>query len=81
MDTTFTSQEFDRDISAAKKAALRGPVTITDHGRRSHVLLSAEDYDKLAASNKRLGDILWRGQDPAIELEIEQRKCRSARSS
>ncbi|WP_313811437.1 type II toxin-antitoxin system prevent-host-death family antitoxin [Glutamicibacter sp.] len=81
MNRTFTSQEFNRDVSAAKKATLRGPVTITDHGHRSHVLLTAEDYEKLVASDKKFGDILWSGQDPAIELEIERRKCRSAQSS
>lgn len=73
MNATFTSREFNRDVSAAKKAALHGPVTITDHGRRSHVLLTADDYDKLVGSEKTLGDVLWSGQNPAIELEIQKR--------
>ncbi|GGL82537.1 type II toxin-antitoxin system Phd/YefM family antitoxin [Glutamicibacter protophormiae] len=73
MNTTFTSREFNQDVSAAKKAALHGPVTITDHGRPSHVLLSVEDYDKLLGSDRKLGDILWSGQNTEIELEISER--------
>lgn len=81
MDTAFTSQSFERTISAAKKSALQETATITDHGRRSNVLLTAEDYDKLVDSDNGLGDILWNGQDSAIELEIERRKCRPEQSS
>ena len=40
MSVTITSREFNRDVSAAKRAAESGPVTITDHGRRSHVLMT-----------------------------------------
>lgn len=29
--TTITSREFNRDVSAAKRAAEQGPVTITEH--------------------------------------------------
>ena len=42
MSVTITSREFNRDVSAAKRAAESGPVTITDHGRRSHVLMTVE---------------------------------------
>ena len=48
MGFTITSREFNRDVSAAKRAAEQGPVTITDHGRRSHVLLSAAEFDRLS---------------------------------
>ena len=51
MATTFTSREFNRDVSAAKRAAENGPVTITDHGRRSHVLLTAEEFDAWMKAN------------------------------
>jgi PHD/YefM family antitoxin component YafN of YafNO toxin-antitoxin module len=37
----MTGREFNRDVSAAKRAAERGPVAITDHGRRAHVLITA----------------------------------------
>lgn len=52
--TTLSSREFNQDASKAKKAAKRGPVFITDRGRPAHVLLSIEDYQKLAHSGMTL---------------------------
>lgn len=46
--TTLSSREFNQDTSGAKKAALRGPVFITDRGQPAHVLLNIKDYHKLA---------------------------------
>ena len=46
--TTMTSREFNQDTSRAKRAAKKGPVFITDRGQPSHVLLSIEEYRKLA---------------------------------
>lgn len=46
--TTLTSREFNQDASGAKKAARRGPVFITDRGRPAHVLLTIEEYRRLA---------------------------------
>lgn len=45
--STISAAEFDRDVSAAKRAALAGPVVITDRGRASFVLLSIADYEEL----------------------------------
>ena len=73
MGTTITSREFNRDVSAAKRAAERGPVTITDRGRPSHVLLSVEQYERLTAGMQRMGDRLWRGQDPSIDVPLPER--------
>src|SRR5690242_9495325 len=52
--TTLSSREFNQDTSRAKKAAERGPVFITDRGRPAHVLLSIEEYQKLAGRCKTL---------------------------
>jgi prevent-host-death family protein len=46
--TVLTSREFNRDTSRAKKATMSGPVFITDRGRPAHVLLSIEEYQRLA---------------------------------
>lgn len=54
--TTLSAREFNRDVSAAKRAALDGPVVITDRGRASHVLLSAERYEELVANTSNLGE-------------------------
>lgn len=79
MSTTITSRDFNRDVSAAKRAAEQGPVTITDHGRRSHVLLTAEDFDRLTGGQELMGDRLWRDQDPSIELDLPERRIESER--
>ena len=45
--TTFSSREFNQNTSRAKKAAVEGPVFITDRGKPAHVLLSIDDYRRL----------------------------------
>ena len=48
--TTLTSREFNQDTSGARTAAQQGPVFITDRGRPTHVLLTIDDYRRLAGS-------------------------------
>ncbi|MEA5052991.1 MAG: type II toxin-antitoxin system prevent-host-death family antitoxin [Propionicimonas sp.] len=72
--TTITSREFNRDGSAAKRAAEQGPVTITDHGRRSHVLMTAADFDRLSGEREVVGDRLWARGTEHIELELLRRQ-------
>ena len=54
----MTSREFNQDAGRAKRAALDGPVFITDRGKPAHVLLTIEDYQKLNASRRNLADML-----------------------
>ena len=56
--TTVTSRELNRDVGRAKKAAKSGPVFITDRGKPAHVLLSIEDYRRLAGARRSLADAL-----------------------
>lgn len=56
--TTLSSREFNQDTSKAKKAARRGPVFITDRGRPAHVLLTIEDYQRLAGPTANILDLL-----------------------
>ena len=56
--TTVTSRELNRDVARAKRAAKAGPVFITDRGRPAHVLLSIEDYRRLASKRRSLLDVL-----------------------
>lgn len=79
MSTTITSREFNRDVSAAKRAAEHGPVTITDHGRRSHVLLTAAEFDRLSGRQELMGDRLWRDQQPDIDLDLPERRISAER--
>jgi len=56
--TTMSSREFNQDAGRAKRAALNGPVFITDRGKLAHVLLTIEDYQKLSAPRRSLADML-----------------------
>ena len=44
---TFSSRDFTRDVSAAKRAAADGPVFITDRGRPAFALLKINDYYRI----------------------------------
>ena len=48
---TFSSRDFTRDVSAAKRAASEGPVFITDRGRPAFALLKIEDYYRMAGQS------------------------------
>lgn len=56
--TTLTSRELNQDIGRAKREAKNGPVFITDRGKPAHVLLSIEDYRRLAGKRRTLGEAL-----------------------
>ena len=47
---TFSSRDFTRDVSAAKRAAVDGPVFITDRGRPAFALLKIDDYYRIAGN-------------------------------
>ncbi|MCY3872975.1 MAG: type II toxin-antitoxin system prevent-host-death family antitoxin [Rhodobacteraceae bacterium] len=56
--TTVTSRGLNQDVARAKKAAKSGPVFITDRGKPAHVLLSIEDYRRLAGQGRSLTEAL-----------------------
>jgi prevent-host-death family protein len=70
--TTISSREFNQDTSSAKKAALQGPVIITDRGKPAHVLLSIEEYEKLTGTNASIVDLLVMPEAADIEFEAER---------
>ncbi len=49
---TFSSRDFTRDVSAAKRAAFEGPVFITDRGRPAFALLKIEDYYRIVGQGE-----------------------------
>jgi len=67
--TTISSREFNQDAGGAKRAAKKGPVIITDRGRPSHVLLSFEEYRKLAGAGLSLLDIVAQDVDDDIDFD------------
>ncbi len=56
--TTLSSREFNQDTGRAKKATSEGPVFITDRGKPAHVLLSIEDYRRIAGKHRSIVDAL-----------------------
>lgn len=48
---TFSSRDFTRDVSAAKRAATEGPVFITDRGRPAFALLKIDDYYRIVGQS------------------------------
>lgn len=70
MASHMSSREFNQDTSRAKKAAVDGPVFITDRGKPAHVLLTFAAYQKLLGV-----DLLDRLAEPAgvedVELVVE----------
>jgi PHD/YefM family antitoxin component YafN of YafNO toxin-antitoxin module len=68
--TTLSSRQFNQDASKAKKAALTGPVFITDRGRTAHVLLTYDEYKKLTGAHTRIADLLAMPGSEHFELEI-----------
>jgi prevent-host-death family protein len=67
MPHTISSREFNQDTAAAKRAARKGPVFITDRGRPAHVLMTVEEYRRLAGPRPNLAELL--AGDPDIDFE------------
>jgi PHD/YefM family antitoxin component YafN of YafNO toxin-antitoxin module len=67
--TTLSSREFNQGTSRAKKASRKGPVFITDRGRPAHVLLTIEEYRKIAVKEQSIIDLLAMPGVGEIEFE------------
>jgi prevent-host-death family protein len=75
--TTLTSREFNQDASGAKKAASKGPVFITDRGRPAHVLLTIEEYQRLAGGQRKIADALAMPGDEDVEFKAPRAEIKS----
>jgi prevent-host-death family protein len=51
---SVTSAEFQKGFGRYREAALKEPLTITNHGRESLVLISAEEYRRLKRRERRV---------------------------
>ena len=70
--TTLSSRELNQDVTRAKKAALKGPVIITDRGRPAHVLLSISEYRKLTRKRRNIADAI--GMKGVEDIEFDPAK-------
>ncbi|MCC7278497.1 MAG: type II toxin-antitoxin system Phd/YefM family antitoxin [Chromatiaceae bacterium] len=67
--TTLSSREFNHDTGRAKRAALKGPVFITDRGRPALVLMSIDAYKALQPQQGSIADLLAMPEAEAVEFE------------
>jgi prevent-host-death family protein len=67
--TRLSSREFNQDTGKAKRAAKKGPVFITDRGRPSHVLLTAEEYQRITGGVKSIAESL--AMPEAAEIQFD----------
>lgn len=67
--TTISSREFNQNVSRAKRAALEGPVFITDRGRPAHVLLTIEEYQRIADNKTSIVELLAMPDVADIDFE------------
>ncbi len=80
MPITLTSREFNRNPSAAKRAAEKGPVIVTDRGRPRFVLVDYDRYEvhekmageQAARTRRTLFDVL--GHPASAEIDFEPPK-------
>ena len=70
--TAMSARDFNRDVSAAKRAASEGPVVITDRGEPAYVLLSFEEYRRLREDGKDLVGRLSMDEEIDFEPELVQ---------
>jgi prevent-host-death family protein len=56
--TTLTSRQLNHDVSSAKKAAIGGPVIITDRGSPAHVLMTYQDFQRLTGQRRSIVEAL-----------------------
>ena len=67
--TTVTSRDFNREPSRVKKAALGGPVVVTERGKPAYALLRYDDYARLKGGGGTLADF-FEGL-PVAEIGLE----------
>ncbi|WP_342364366.1 type II toxin-antitoxin system Phd/YefM family antitoxin [Terrarubrum flagellatum] len=67
--TTLSSREFQQNANLAQRAAHTGPVIITNRGRPSHVLLTYDEYERLAGGKRSLVEAL--SMPGLADLEVE----------
>lgn len=77
MSSVFSSRDFNRNVSAAKRAADDGPVVITDRGKPAYVLISIDEYRR-TEDRLSMVDILQMDDDIDFEPVLIQDRPRAA---
>ncbi len=75
MKTEWQLQEAKNKFSeVVKKAVVDGPQTITLHGKPTAVLISIEEYKKLARTSGSLTHFLKKSPLCGVDLDLERSK-------
>ena len=72
----LSSRDFNRDPGRAKRAARNGPVFVTERSKPALVVLSIEDYERLAGQNRSLADILMPAEDLDFPVDFPKSTIR-----
>jgi PHD/YefM family antitoxin component YafN of YafNO toxin-antitoxin module len=64
---SFSSREFNQDVSRAKRLAIDEPVFVTDRGKPTHVLLSIDAYRQLVGKSDTISDLLASSEPITVE--------------
>ncbi len=75
----MTSREFNQDTARAKREAAQGPVFITDRGRPTHVLLTVEEYERMAARPRTVAEAFYWPGAADVELPLPERRIEPER--
>jgi prevent-host-death family protein len=70
---TFSSREFNQNVSIIKKESANGPVFITDRGKPSHVLMSIEEYNRLLGEQQNIVSLLSMSEVAEIDFDIPKK--------
>lgn len=73
MTSIYSSREFNQNTSGAKRAALKGPVFITDRGETSFVLMSVDEYHKLIGKGQTIAELLSMPEMCDVDFDIPSR--------
>jgi hypothetical protein len=68
--TVMNSREFNQQVSRAKRAALEGPVFITDRGVEAFVLQRIEDFRAASQSKPGLFDVLSMSDGDGMDFDV-----------
>ncbi|HWL68459.1 MAG TPA: type II toxin-antitoxin system Phd/YefM family antitoxin [Geminicoccus sp.] len=67
--TTLSSRAFNQDVGKAKRAAKDGPVFITDRGKEAYVLLTIDEYRRIAGEERSILDVLAQKSDLEFDFD------------
>jgi prevent-host-death family protein len=70
---TFSSREFNQNVSIIKKESANGPVFITDRGKPSYVLMSIEEYNRLLGEQQNIVSLLSMSEAAEIDFDIPKK--------